>query len=164
MSMELATRRMFYVVWIVLGSIFLGVGILSYHAYLKPAPVKYLNLPWAIADPVTEKPLRVKDHGMAKIHPGDSIPLYVERELTEGTMRSYDVTREFVCQGRTPQFFESRLAPIRQGEPYFISKLNRAPIDAVPGTICKIRGIGEIDEGLQHYSLPWESEEFEIIR
>ncbi len=119
------------------------------YLYFEPPYLRYEDLPW----PVT----------LAKVRPGQVIPVRVRRCNDSKQVRAYTVTHQLVSVDSERRYvMEPRLTTIEPGCETTTSEINVIPAGTPPG-MYRVVGAG-IGDTLRSWAVPWHSQPFEVTQ
>jgi hypothetical protein len=128
-------------------------SILIYARWFEKPWLIYQNLPFPAV--------------MLKVHPGDAVPLVIERCNSTKVIKQYSITHSLLNTdsknlGLLPVLLPSLPLSIEPGCSRYITKVHITPIDTAPGTY-KFFGSASIQGLLVTHDVEWYSEEFEVV-
>lgn len=135
-----------------------------------PPILEYRNIPF----PVTGA--RSID-GLVELHPGDVIPVRVERFSHAAETRTYTFSRAFVCNDRSiVNSLKSDVTSVDPGVTFRANTANSVPtmvptdsgalVPIPPGAVCRIEGGADVDGrffGVRSVRVAWRSADFRVV-
>jgi hypothetical protein len=122
---------------------------------------RWFEKPWLVYQNLPFPPV------ILKVHPGDVVPLVIERCNSTKVIKQYSITHSLLNTdsknlGLLPVLLPSLPLSLEPGCNRYITKVHIVPIDTAPGTY-KFFGSASVQGLLVTHDVEWYSEEFEVV-
>ena len=158
-------KREIVAAWILASMIVLGTsisaGTVIYYGWYERSWLVYTNLPF----PIINEPLRDRHPGeLPQVKVGEPALTLVGRKSLLTITRNYTVSHSLICHHQPEQILASESVALRAGfNGKVVSRINIVPLKTEPD-ICHVEGIADVPGQIRNITVPWSSEEFEVVR